>query len=94
MNIDRERVRALLLGNAPRKLRANRMDPILENRCAWAIKLRDGSEAQCGRHKAEGELCRQHAKMAARWSCNYCGGNDELPPNHCADCSRPQRAAR
>jgi hypothetical protein len=28
--------------------------------------------------------------MADRWSCNYCGGNDELPPDHCMDCSRPQ----
>ena len=23
--------------------------------------------------------------------CEYCGGNDESPPNHCMDCARPQR---
>jgi hypothetical protein len=22
--------------------------------------------------------------------CEYCGGNDENPPNHCMDCARPQ----
>lgn len=24
------------------------------------------------------------------FSCTYCGGNDELPQDHCADCSRPR----
>jgi hypothetical protein len=23
--------------------------------------------------------------------CEYCGGNDENPPDHCMDCARPQR---
>lgn len=60
-------------------------------RCIWTIKLRDGSEAQCGRRSVPGpqQLCTQHARMDERWSCEYCGGNDEFPRDHCADCDRP-----
>jgi hypothetical protein len=64
-------------------------DPFGELRCQWDITLRDGSKAQCGRRKALGQLCTQHDKMHAQWACEYCGGNDELPPDHCMDCSRP-----
>lgn len=65
------------------------IDASAEERCEWTVTLRDGSTAQCGRRHTDGQLCTQHAKMAARWSCAYCGGNDELPPDHCADCTRP-----
>lgn len=64
-------------------------DATLEERCVWIIKLRDGSEAQCGRRKTNDDLCTQHTKMEKRWACKYCGGNDELPPDHCMDCTRP-----
>lgn len=67
--------------------------PSIEYRCEWDITLRsDKSGAQCMRRKVAGEhLCRQHLKMLAAWSCEYCGGNDELPPDHCMDCTRPQQ---
>lgn len=68
------------------------IDAPTEQRCVWTITLRDGSEAQCGRRKTNGDLCTQHAKMEARWSCAYCGGNDEQPPDHCMDCTRPGAA--
>ena len=68
------------------------VDATADQRCIWTVTLRDGSSAQCGRRKVEGDLCTQHARMAARWSCDYCGGNDELPPDHTADCSRPQQS--
>lgn len=64
------------------------IDATAEERCEWTVTLRDGSTAQCGRRHTDGQLCTQHAKIAARWSCAYCGGNDELPPDHCADCMR------
>ncbi len=60
-----------------------------DSRCAQVIKLRDGSEAQCGRANTNGIVCTQHANMNKRWSCTYCGGNDENPPDHCMDCERP-----
>lgn len=59
-------------------------------RCQWTITLKDGSKAQCGRRHVDSTLCKQHAKMAARFSCEYCGGNDELPPDHCTDCERAE----
>jgi hypothetical protein len=65
------------------------IDALTEERCTWTVKLRDGSTAQCGRRKVVGDLCTQHAKIAAR-SCEYCGGNDENPPDHCMDCARPR----
>ncbi|MFC4275529.1 hypothetical protein [Achromobacter aloeverae] len=68
------------------------IDPTAEERCEWTIKLRDGSEAQCGRRHVDGQLCTQHKRMAERFICAYCGGNDELPPSHCMDCSRPDKA--
>jgi hypothetical protein len=62
-------------------------------RCQWTIKLRDGSEAQCGRYITHGQLCTQHSKMHDAWPrCEYCGNNDELPPDHCTDCTRPTEA--
>lgn len=67
-----------------------------DQRCIWTVALRGGGAndvAQCMRSRTEGDLCKQHAKMAARWSCTYCGGNDEMPPDHCADCSRPGNEA-
>lgn len=67
------------------------IDATADERCEWTIKLRDGSEAQCGRKHTDGQLCTQHAKMRARWSCEYCGGNDENPPDHCMDCALPQQ---
>lgn len=69
------------------------IDAPAEQRCAWTVKLRDGSQAQCGRRKVVGDLCTQHAKMAERWKCEHCGGNDELPPDHTMDCSRPRAGA-
>lgn len=66
------------------------MAPPEDQRCRWDIALRsDKSEAQCMRRKTVGDLCTQHAKMAADWSCEYCGGNDELPQDHTDDCDRP-----
>lgn len=58
-------------------------------RCMWNVTLRDGSLAQCGRAKTSEHFCTQHAKMAASFSCAYCGGNDEAQPGHCEDCTRP-----
>lgn len=68
------------------------IDAPSELRCEWEITLRDGSKAQCGRRKAVRNLCTQHANMQAQWSCAYCGGNDQLPPDHCMDCERPTKA--
>lgn len=74
-----------------RKFNAKRrfVDAPTDLRCQWDITLPDGSKAQCGRRHTNGNLCTQHAKMHARPFCEYCGGNDELPPDHCADCTRP-----
>ena len=65
------------------------IDAPADVRCEWTVTLKDGSQAQCGRRRTIGSLCTQHAKMAAAFRCEYCGGNDELPPDHCADCTRP-----
>ncbi|ACE75773.1 P33 [Xanthomonas phage phiL7] len=56
-------------------------------RCQWTIILRDDSEARCGRRHVDGVLCTQHAKILAVLKFDCCGGNDEFPPAHCADCS-------
>lgn len=64
-------------------------DAPAEQRCRWDVTLRDGSTAQCGRAHVDGVLCTQHAKMRAAWHCDYCGGNDAHPPEHCTDCARP-----
>jgi hypothetical protein len=67
--------------------------PPEHDRCRWDITLPgDGSGAQCMRRRMVGQLCTQHAKMYAAWSCEYCGGNDEFPPEHCMDCTRPAPA--
>lgn len=67
------------------------MAPPDEQRCAADRKpLSDGSLARCMRRATVGNLCAQHARMVAEFHCEYCGGNDELPPNHCADCTRPE----
>lgn len=58
-------------------------------RCVWDVVLRDGSKAQCMRRSTLGRLCAQHAKMAAAWNCEYCGGNDHFPQEHTVDCGRP-----
>lgn len=65
------------------------VDALNDERCQWTVKMPDGSDAQCGRRHTDGQLCTQHAKMRSAWSCNYCGGNDSSPPEHCMDCSRP-----
>lgn len=62
------------------------IDAPSDERCAWEVTLADGSKAQCGRRHTDGQLCTQHARMKAAWSCEFCGGNDELPPDHCMDC--------
>lgn len=67
------------------------VDAFTDQRCQWDVTLRDGSKAQCGRAKKVGQLCTQHAKMHAAMTCEYCGLNDELPPDHCMDCERPDR---
>lgn len=36
------------------------------DRCAQDIRLRDGSMAQCGRHRKVGQYCTQHATAPAR----------------------------
>ncbi len=64
-------------------------DAFYELRCKWDITLPDGSKAQCGRAQKIGQLCTQHAKMHATMTCEYCGMNDDLPPDHCTDCTRP-----
>jgi hypothetical protein len=69
------------------------IDATAEERCEWTVTLQDGSKAQCGRRHTDGQLCTQHSKMRAAWACVYCGGNDENPPDHCADCSRPATTA-
>lgn len=66
------------------------VDALNGDRCAWTITLKDGSDAQCGRRHTDGLLCSQHKKMADQWVCDFCGGNDELPQDHCVDCSRPE----
>ncbi len=66
--------------------RRNFTAPPLDLRCAWDITYRDGSGAQCMRRHVDGRLCAQHAKMLAGMDFPCCGGNDELPPGHCADC--------
>lgn len=35
-------------------------------RCKAGVTLRDGSKAQCGRRKKDGDFCTQHALLAAR----------------------------
>lgn len=71
--------------------RRNYFAPPDEDRCVWDITLRsDKSGARCMRRKTEGDLCTQHAKMRDAFGCDYCGGNDEHPPGHCADCTRPE----
>lgn len=77
-----------------RKPTSRFMDAPNDVRCRWDITLPDGSKAQCGRRQKSGQLCTQHAKMHAGWNCTYCGGNDELPPDHCTDCTRPQPLTR
>jgi hypothetical protein len=67
------------------------MAPPDEGRCAADRKpLSDGSLARCMRRATVGNLRAQHARMTAAFRCEYCGGNDELPPDHCLDCGRPQ----
>jgi len=66
------------------------IDATQDERCQWEVTLTDGSKAQCGRRKVHDQLCTQHHKMHANYSCEYCGLNDELPPAHCADCTRPK----
>jgi len=67
------------------------MAPPDQERCAADRKpLSDGSGARCMRRATVGNMCAQHAKMTEEFHCEYCGGNDELPPDHCADCERPR----
>jgi len=74
------------------------IDALGEDRCMWTITLRDGSDARCGRRKqnaiGNGDCCTQHAKMAAKFKCEYCGGNDNFPVEHCTDCERPRNASK
>lgn len=62
------------------------IDAPTEQRCAWTVKLADGSEAQCGRYRKIGDLCTQHHKMHDAMEFPCCGGNDEYPPEHTEDC--------
>lgn len=64
-----------------------------DDRCVYTIPIgRRGEVSRCSRAHVDGHLCTQHKKMAARWSCKYCGGNDEFPQDHCQDCTRPGAA--
>ena len=70
------------------------MAPADQERCIADRKpLSDGSAARCMRRATVqtifGNLCAQHARMTKEFHCEYCGGNDELPPDHCTDCERP-----
>ena len=38
-------------------------DAPTESRCIWTITMRDGSKAQCGRRKVQGDFCTQHKKI-------------------------------
>lgn len=60
-------------------------------RCTAERKpLRDGSAAWCMNKRAPGrDVCAVHARMIDDFRCDYCGGNDEKPTGHCADCTRP-----
>lgn len=65
--------------------------PAGDMRCRYDINLRaDKSPARCMRRSVVDGLCRQHAKIVADFHCGYCGGNDEIPPSHCTDCTRPK----
>lgn len=66
------------------------MAALEEDRCVWETKVgRRGETGRCMRAHVDGHLCTQHRKMADLWSCEYCGGNDEYPKDHCQDCARP-----
>ena len=62
-----------------------------------ALAQQDGQSnfcAQCEAFARELKAVKQ-AALAAQPAqepvfCEYCGGNDENPPNHCMDCARPQ----
>lgn len=74
---------------SPRRKRSFKDAPA-DLRCQWDITLRDRSKAQCGRARKPGrQLCAQHQKIYDAMGCEYCGLNDELPPDHCTDCTRP-----
>jgi hypothetical protein len=63
-----------------------------DQRCRQDITLRGdgpGEGARCMRRAVVDGMCRQHAEMARDSFCAYCGGNDETPPDHTADCARP-----
>jgi len=36
-----------------------------DQRCRYDITLRDGSKAQCGRRRVNGDYCKQHQNMEA-----------------------------
>lgn len=49
--------------NGGNKVTRPYIDPPLDLRCRWDIKLRDGSSAQCGRKRVGDFYCAQHTKM-------------------------------
>lgn len=42
------------------------IDAPQDERCKYDITLRDGSGAQCGRRKVDGDYCRQHAAIVTK----------------------------
>jgi hypothetical protein len=63
--------------------------PPTNQRCRYDIRKPFGEGAQCMRRAVVDGMCRQHAAMARDSFCAYCGGNDDTPPDHTADCTRP-----
>ncbi len=63
------------------RLRTRRfIDAPTGERCEWTIRLRDGSEAQCGRKRAFGaRFCTQHAKMEKRGELQPSEPSGEVP---------------
>ena len=50
--------------SAPHRKRSRRfIDAPQGARCAYDITLKDGSGAQCGRARTEGDYCTQHARI-------------------------------
>jgi len=66
------------IGDAP-SLKAWEFTPSARGALAHELAPNEGSRiADVKRHE-----------RAKRFSCKYCGGNDEEPQDHCMDCPRP-----
>jgi hypothetical protein len=61
---------------------------VYKRMCPEAQENEVGIEAEIIR--ARGQATHQPQRTEPVF-CEYCGGNDENPPDHCMDCARPQR---